>query len=56
MGDLAVNRRTVTRTYSPKATEDKNGDGVINTADDALVTADDDFGFNEGITYYWLWV
>ena len=52
MGDLAVNRRTVTRTYSPKATEDKNGDGVINAADDALVTADDDFGFNEGITYY----
>lgn len=52
MGDLAVNRRTVTRTYSPKATEDNNNDGVINAADDALVTADDDFGFNEGITYY----
>lgn len=52
IGDLNVSRRTVTRTYSPKATEDKNGDGVVNAADDALITADDDFGFNEGITYY----
>ena len=29
--------------------EDKNGDGVVNSADDALLTSSDDFGFNEGI-------
>ena len=32
---------------TPKALEDKNDDGVINTADDALLTGDDNFGFNE---------
>ena len=52
IGDASVNRRTVTRTYTPKALEDKDGDGDIDTADDALVTADDDFGFNEGIQFY----
>jgi hypothetical protein len=52
VGDLAVNRRTVTRTYSPKALADNDGDGDIDAADDLLVTADDDFGFNEGITFY----
>ena len=52
VGDLAVNRRTVTRTYTPKATTDINNDGVIDISDDALLTADDDFGFNEGITFY----
>ena len=36
-------------TYSPKALTDKNADGVIDTADDALVVSTDDFGFNEGI-------
>ena len=52
VGDLSVNRRTVTRTYSPKALDDQDGDGDIDAADDALVTADDDFGFNEGIEFY----
>lgn len=52
VGDLSVSRRTVTRTYTPKALEDNNNDGTIDAADDALVTADDDFGFNEGITFY----
>ena len=52
IGDLSVNRRALERTYSPKATEDLNNDGSITAADDALLTADDDFGFNEGITYY----
>jgi len=52
LGDLEVNRRNVERTYTPKALEDKDGDGDIDAADDALVTADDDFGFNEGITFY----
>ena len=51
MGDLNVNRRTVTRTYTPKATTDINTDGNIDAADDALLTADDDFGFNEGIEF-----
>ncbi len=51
LGDLAVNRRNIERTYSPKAKTDINNDGQIDAADDALLTADDDFGFNEGITY-----
>ena len=51
IGDLAVNRRTITRTYTPKATVDINNDGEINVADDALVDSGDDFGFNEGIEF-----
>ena len=51
IGDLNVNRRTIERTYTPKALEDLNGDGNIDAADDAIVTADDDFGFNEGIEF-----
>ena len=51
IGDAAVSRRTITRTYTPKAKTDINLDGNIDAADDLLVTADDDFGFNEGITY-----
>ena len=39
-------------TATPKALEDKNNDGVINEADDALLTADDDFGFNETTTFF----
>lgn len=52
MGDASVNRRTVTRTYTPKAKTDINTDGVIDVNDDALVESGDDFGFNEGITFY----
>ena len=52
IGDLSVNRRAIERTYTPKALEDKNADGQIDAADDALLTSDDDFGFNEGITFY----
>ncbi|QPB08248.1 tail sheath stabilizer [Synechococcus phage S-H9-1] len=51
IGDLDVNRRTVTRTYTPKAVTDINSDGVIDVNDDALVDAGDDFGFNEGIEF-----
>tara|TARA_Y100000004_G_scaffold173135_1_gene210679 strand:- start:212 stop:1009 length:798 start_codon:yes stop_codon:yes gene_type:complete len=51
IGDASVNRRTITRTYTPKATTDINTDGVIDIADDALVTSSDDFGFNEGIEF-----
>jgi hypothetical protein len=49
-GDLAASKRTAEYTYSPKALEDNNSDGVINAADDELVMSTDDFGFNEGIT------
>jgi hypothetical protein len=51
IGDLAVNRRTITRTYTPKAVVDINTDGVIDVNDDALLDAGDDFGFNEGIEF-----
>ena len=51
VGDLAVNRRTITRTYTPKAKADINTDGVIDVNDDALLDAGDDFGFNEGIEF-----
>lgn len=51
LGDLSVNRRAVTRTYTPKAKVDINSDGVVDVNDDVLVTADDDFGFNEGIEF-----
>ena len=51
IGDLDVNRRTITRTYTPKALTDINTDGVIDVNDDALVDAGDDFGFNEGIQF-----
>jgi hypothetical protein len=47
-----TNARQLQYEVSPKALEDKNNDGVINAADDALLQPDDDFGFNEGITYY----
>jgi hypothetical protein len=52
VGDAAVSRRTITRTYTPVATSDLDGDGDIDNADTAIITADDDFGFNEGITIY----
>lgn len=51
VGDLSVGRRTITRTYTPKATTDINEDGTIDGLDDLLLTADDDFGFNEGIEF-----
>ena len=49
VGDLAQSRRNAAYSYSPKALEDKNNDGVINAADDELIISTDDFGFNEGI-------
>jgi hypothetical protein len=52
VGDAAVNRRAITRTYTPVATTDLDGDNDVDAADTAIVTADDDFGFNEGITIY----
>ena len=52
VGDLDTSRRAVGLTYQPKALEDKNNDGVIDTLDDALLIASDDFGFNEGIELF----
>src|SRR5210317_804287 len=40
-------KREVRYTVTPKALEDKNNDGVINSIDDALLEPGDDFGFNE---------
>lgn len=49
VGDLNQHKRNAKFTYSPKALQDKNNDNVINNLDNALVTSDDDFGFNEQI-------
>ena len=44
----AINaNRYITYSVTPKALEDLNSDGVINSIDDDLVEGDDDFGFNE---------
>ena len=51
IGDTAVNKRQVELSYTPKAKTDINQDGQVTAADDALVTADDDFGFNEGMNF-----
>jgi len=40
-------KREMRYTVTPKALEDKNNDGVINSIDDALLEPGDDFGFNE---------
>ena len=37
---------------TPKALEDKNNDGVIDTIDDSLLMPGDDFGFNETSSYF----
>jgi hypothetical protein len=52
IGDRATNARVLKYEVEPKALEDKDGDGDIDSVDDALVTWEDDFGFNEGIEYY----
>lgn len=46
VGDAAENKRNAKFTYTPKALEDYNDDGVVTQADDAFVMPDDDFGFN----------
>jgi hypothetical protein len=52
IGDAAVNRRTIKRTYTPVATQDQDGDSDVDAADTTILTADDNFGFNEGIEFY----
>ena len=51
IGDTNVNKRHVELSYTPKAKTDINQDGQVTAADDALVTADDDCGFNEGMSF-----
>tara|TARA_B100002019_G_scaffold246728_1_gene224760 strand:+ start:9580 stop:10392 length:813 start_codon:yes stop_codon:yes gene_type:complete len=51
IGDKEVSKRHVERSYTPKAKTDLNNDGQVTAADDAFVTAADDFGFNEGIEF-----
>ena len=45
-------KREVRYTATPKALTDKNSDGVVNAADEALLGPDDDFGFNETTTFF----
>ena len=45
-------KREIRYTVTPKALQDYNDDGVINTTDDALVEYGDDFGFNETISIF----
>ena len=45
-------KREMRYTATPKALTDKNNDGVVNAADDALLGPDDDFGFNETTTFF----
>lgn len=42
-------KREVRYTVTPKALEDYNDDGVIDTVDDGLIEFGDDFGFNDTI-------
>lgn len=42
-------KREVRYTVTPKALEDYDGDGVIDSNDDALIPFGDDFGFNDQI-------
>jgi hypothetical protein len=44
--------RVLQYTVQPKAISDQDGDNDVDANDTALLTADDDFGFNEGMTFY----
>lgn len=45
-------RREIRYTSTPKALQDYNDDGVINSADDPLIPYGDDFGFNEDVVEF----
>lgn len=47
IGTAINNNRYIRYSATPKALEDLNNDGEINSADDLLVEPEDDFGFNE---------
>jgi hypothetical protein len=52
VGDKATNARVLKYQVEPEAISDQDGDGDIDAVDTSLLTAEDDFGFNEGIEYY----
>lgn len=52
IGDKVTNSRVLKYQAEPEAITDLNNDNVVNAADTAVLTAEDDFGFNEGIEYY----
>jgi hypothetical protein len=52
IGDKVTNARILKYQVQPEAISDQDGDSDIDAVDTALLTAEDDFGFNEGIEYY----
>ena len=52
VGDKVINARVLKYQVQPEAITDLNNDNVVNAADTALLTAEDDFGFSEGVNYY----
>jgi hypothetical protein len=50
--DKVIGTREMRYTATPKAVDDINDDGVINSIDDSLLGPDDDFGFNENWEYF----
>ena len=50
--DITTGDRYRQYEVTPKALEDKNNDGVIDTIDDSLLMPGDDFGFNETTSYF----
>lgn len=50
LGDFQEHKRAVRYDATPKALTDQDGDSDVDNNDSLLLTPDDDFGFNEGIT------
>ena len=50
--DTKTAKREVRYTVTPKSKVDRNNDGVIDSADHALLQPGDDFGFDEGIEFF----
>jgi len=50
--DTATAKREMRYTVEPRALEDKNNDGVINSADSALLQPGDNFGFDEEWSFF----
>jgi hypothetical protein len=50
--DLNIPGRYRQYEVTPKALEDKNDDGVIDTIDDSFLVSGDDFGFNETVSFF----
>lgn len=50
LGDFQEHKRAVRYDATPRALTDQDGDSDVDNNDSLLLTPDDDFGFNEGIT------